>query len=57
MTEDRFKKIEFKLLEKISILEAHPSDSNFKKLQALRKKLIKHRLENQNWWKDSTFWY
>lgn len=57
MKKDKFDKKELKLLKKIVILEGNLSEKKSKKLQSLRKKLIKHRLENQQWWKDSTFWY
>lgn len=57
MKKDKFDKKELKLLKKITVLESNLSEKNYKKLQSLRKKLIKHRLENQQWWKDSTFWY
>lgn len=57
MKKDKFDKKELKLLKKIVILESDLSEKKSKKLQSLRQKLIKHRLENQQWWKDSTFWY
>ena len=57
MNEQKFHKKEKELLKKITILESDPSDKNRKKTNALRKKLIKHRLENQQFWKDSSFWF
>lgn len=57
MKKDKFDKKELKLLKKITVLESNLSEKKSRKLQSLRKKLIKHRLENQQWWKDSTFWY
>lgn len=57
MNEQKFYRKEKELLEKITILESDPSDKNRKKAHNFRKKLIKHRLENQQFWKDSSMWY
>tara|TARA_B100001287_G_scaffold98240_2_gene82625 strand:+ start:240 stop:413 length:174 start_codon:yes stop_codon:yes gene_type:complete len=57
MNSEKFNKIEKDLLNKINLLKSDNSDKGGKKLQKLRSKLIKHRLENQHIWKDSDLWY
>ena len=57
MNLEKFNKIDRDLLNQINLLKSDNSDKGGKKLQKLRSKLIKHRLENQQFWKDSTVWY
>lgn len=57
MNLEKFNKIEKDLLNKLNLLKSDTSDKGGKKLQKLRLELIKHRLENQHVWKDSSLWY
>ena len=57
MNKEEFNKIEKDLLNKINLVKSDNSDKGGKKLKILVTKLTKHRIENQNIWKDSNYWY
>jgi len=57
MNLEKFNEIEKDLLNKINLIKSDTSDKGGKKLLKLRIELIKHRLENQDVWKDSNLWY
>ena len=57
MNKEEFNKIQKDLLNKINLIKSDTSDKGGKKRKILISKLVKHRLENQNIWKDSNYWY